>query len=122
YKRLSALWNCPDVAASYPAPPGRGGRWDQGNTVLVDDSPEKARSEPYNAITIPAFLGGGEPERRAVLPLVHDYLNTLACQVDVSRYMRMHPFRAEDVLDEFYTKSRQARAKPRRQTLEAQPC
>lgn len=107
YKRLSAVWGDPLIRASYPsdhddaglridraaAEEGRQwtpGSWNQGNTVLIDDSKEKARSEPYNAIEIPEFVG---VEKEVVLPRVHDYLNTLACQADVSTYIRVHPFK-----------------------------
>ncbi|OIW29836.1 HAD-like protein [Coniochaeta ligniaria NRRL 30616] len=83
YKRLSAVWDD-------PAGRWNPGSWNQGNTVLIDDSKEKARSEPYNAIEIPEFLG---EEKEHVLPRVHDYLNTLACQADVSTYIRVHPFK-----------------------------
>ncbi|ROW15447.1 hypothetical protein VPNG_02347 [Cytospora leucostoma] len=94
YKRLTALWSDPVVAASYPADrEGFAGRcWDQGNTVLIDDSVEKARSEPHNAITIPEFTGDmtTTPD---ILPMVHDYLNELCYQEDVSAYIRANPFK-----------------------------
>lgn len=106
YKRLSAVWSDPVIRATYPsdyddaglrigeAATRRVGRkpgsWNQGNTVLIDDSKEKARSEPHNAIEIPEFVG---VETDHVLPRVHDYLNTLACQADVSSYIRVHPFK-----------------------------
>ncbi|KAK0651787.1 HAD-like domain-containing protein [Cercophora newfieldiana] len=90
YKRLTTLWEDPVVAASHPD----GGQWNQGNTVLIDDSTEKARSEPYNAITLPEFVGDMH-ETPEVLPLVHDYLNTLAVQADISTYIRTHPFNTD---------------------------
>ncbi|KAK1770647.1 HAD-like domain-containing protein [Phialemonium atrogriseum] len=107
YKRLTSVWADPAVAAAHPT----GGAWDQGNTVLVDDSAEKARSEPFNAVQIPEFVGGGGGDGAAaaaaageagsgdaddalILPRVHDYLNTLACQQDISMYIRANPFRA----------------------------
>ncbi|KAJ9157116.1 HAD-like protein [Coniochaeta hoffmannii] len=120
YKRLSKVWADRTVQATYPpdyddagmriddddddedeAVGGdrrrrrrrRPGSWNQGNTVLIDDSREKARSEPYNAIEIPEFSG---VEKEEVLPRVHDYLNTLACQADVSTYIRVNPFKALD--------------------------
>ncbi|KUI57957.1 hypothetical protein VP1G_05214 [Cytospora mali] len=94
YKRLTALWDDPVVRASYPKDrEGFGGRcWDQGNTVLIDDSVEKARSEPHNAITIPEFTGDMS-EAPNILPMVHDYLNELCFQEDVSTYIRAHPFK-----------------------------
>ena len=95
YKRLTRLWADPVVAASHPGAAARGAVWDQGNTVLIDDSAEKARSEPFNAVQIPEFGGDGDAEgESSILPQVHDYLNTLACQVDISRYIRAHPFKA----------------------------
>lgn len=122
YKRLSTVWADPAVRATYPpdyddagrriedgddedgwgrwnSSPRKSGFWNQGNTVLIDDSREKARSEPHNAIEIPEFLGGkevGEEEALRVLPRVHDYLNTLAGQADVSTYVRVHPFKPVD--------------------------
>jgi hypothetical protein len=111
YKRLGSAWADPAVRATYPADyddagvriTGGGGGvgcegdhhrkpgcWNQGNTVLIDDSREKARSEPFNAIEIPEFNG---VEKEHVLPRVHDYLNTLACQADVSTYIRVNPFK-----------------------------
>lgn len=89
YKRLTTLWNNPVVRASFPH---EGGRWNQGNTVLIDDSAEKARSEPHNAITLPEFTGDTD-EEVDVLPKVHDYLNELCYQEDVSAYMRANPFK-----------------------------
>ncbi|KAG6023394.1 hypothetical protein E4U40_003978 [Claviceps sp. LM458 group G5] len=90
YKRLSGLWSDPEVMASHPNAV-EGGRWDQTNTVLVDDSTEKGRSEPYNILAIPEFAGL-QAEPANVLPQVHDYLNNLCHQSDVSRYMRSTPF------------------------------
>ncbi|KAK3940814.1 hypothetical protein QBC46DRAFT_407886 [Diplogelasinospora grovesii] len=91
YKRLTRLWSDPVVQSAHPY----GEEWSQGNTVLIDDSIEKARSEPYNAITLPEFLGD-TAENPEVLPLVHDYLNTLAYQADISTYIRTHPFNVND--------------------------
>jgi hypothetical protein len=87
YKRLTRLWDDPVVAATHP----EGKPWNQGNTVLIDDSTEKARSEPHNAITLAEFSGDVE-ENPAVLPHVHDYLNALTMQADVSTFIRTVPF------------------------------
>lgn len=87
YKRLTRLWSDPVVAACHPD----GAPWNQGNTVLIDDSAEKARSEPYNAVTLPEFAGDVD-ERPQVLALVQDYLDTLAWQMDISTYIRARPF------------------------------
>ncbi|KAI1466421.1 HAD-like domain-containing protein [Daldinia caldariorum] len=91
YKRLSALWADPTVAASHPEF-AEGKRWSQADTLLVDDSIEKARSEPYNIIEIPEFEGHAT-EPGFVLPQVHDYINECARQADVSTYIRNQPFK-----------------------------
>ncbi len=98
YKRLTRLWADRDIQAAHPDARA-GGRWDQTNTVLVDDSAEKARSEPFNFVGVPEFFGnnagaaGGA--RDFVLPLVHDYLNSLCFQTNVSDYIRRNPFRPD---------------------------
>ncbi|KAK1989448.1 phosphoprotein phosphatase [Colletotrichum cereale] len=91
YKRLDMVWRETDVQAAHPDA-AYGGCWDQSNTVLVDDSLEKARSEPYNLLQIPEFFGDAD-EPGYVVPQVHDYLNTLCYQSDVSAYMRENPFK-----------------------------
>ncbi|KAI0967524.1 HAD-like domain-containing protein [Xylaria arbuscula] len=88
YKRLTALWNNPAVAASHPD----GEKWTQLNTVLVDDSSEKARSEPFNLVQIPDFIGNAE-EPGFVLPQVHDYLNECSQRANVSAYIKSQPFK-----------------------------
>ena len=110
YKRLSKVWDNPLVKSSYPhgyndhgifVPEEERkkleekgewvkGSWSQGNTVLIDDSKEKARSEPYNAVEIPEFKGDMAED---VLPRVRGYLERLARQADVSTFMRVQPFK-----------------------------
>ncbi|KAK4179072.1 HAD-like domain-containing protein [Triangularia setosa] len=97
YKRLGTVWNDANINPN--------GLWDQGNTVLIDDSAEKARSEPHNAVTIPEFLGDLTPAEEGgreweVLPAVHEYLNKLAATQDVSRFIRQSPFKMEMALNE----------------------
>lgn len=53
YKKLDKIWNTPEIQASF-FPAGRG-RWDQTNTILVDDSHLKALQEPHNLLQIPEF-------------------------------------------------------------------
>lgn len=98
YKRLHVLWDDPVVAASHPdaAEKGAGGknkRWSQADTVLIDDSLEKGRSEPHNLIEIPEFTSDN-PEVADILPQVHDYINACASQENVSSFMRVTPFKA----------------------------
>lgn len=90
YKRLTRLWADPAVGGAHPAA-AAGAVWTQGNTVLIDDSAEKARSEPHNAVTLPEFAGDVDEAPR-VLELVEEYLDALAWQMDVSTYIRVKPF------------------------------
>lgn len=83
YKRLSVMWR--DLETRL------GQRWDQSNTLLVDDSSEKSRSEPFNLIQLPEFKGNIQ-EAGYVLPQVHDYINACAQQRDISSFARLHPF------------------------------
>ncbi|KAK0101008.1 hypothetical protein ONS95_013003 [Cadophora gregata] len=92
YKRLTKLWDDPKIAAAHPSFEF-GGRWSHVNTVLVDDSPEKGRTEPFNMISIPEFFGD-ENEPGQILPQVHDYLNSLSMHSNVAAYLRARPFRA----------------------------
>lgn len=91
YKRLESIWNDPRVAASHPEAQ-HGKRWDQTNTVLIDDSKEKSRSQPYNIIQLPEFEGD-TTEPGYVLPQVHNYLNECAIQQDISSFIRENPFK-----------------------------
>ncbi|KAI5865442.1 HAD-like protein [Durotheca rogersii] len=96
YKRLSILWGDPAVAESHPQA-ATGGRWSQRDTVLVDDSLEKGRSEPHNLICIPEFSGndddGGDNNAPdTILPQVHDYINECSFQSDISAFMYSQPF------------------------------
>jgi hypothetical protein len=93
YKRLTKLWSDNKVARSHPLW-ASGGRWNQTNTVLVDDSLEKGRSEPFNLVEIPEFFGD-EREIGEFLPQVHDFLNHLSMHSNVSACLRARPFKAQ---------------------------
>jgi hypothetical protein len=93
YKRLTKLWSDNKVARSHPLW-AVGGRWDQTNTVLIDDSIEKGRSEPFNLVEIPEFFGD-EKEVGEFLPQVHDFLNHLSMHSNVSACLRARPFKAQ---------------------------
>jgi hypothetical protein len=92
YKRLTKLWSDNKIARSHPLW-ASGGRWTQTNTVLVDDSLEKGRSEPFNLVEIPEFFGD-ENESGEILPQVHDFLNHLSLHSNVSACLRAQPFKA----------------------------
>ncbi|ETI23041.1 hypothetical protein G647_04837 [Cladophialophora carrionii CBS 160.54] len=95
YKRLEPVWQ--DEAIQMKADPGK--RWDQSNTVLVDDSQIKALAQPHNLLQIPEFLNN-EPKtglqaklawrltEEAIVQSVQQKLEELTWQVDVSRLIR----------------------------------
>lgn len=91
YKRLTSIWKDPRIATSHPAYQ-MGGRWDQTNTVLVDDSLDKGRSEPYNLIEVPEWTGDVHD---IALPQVHDYLNHLSLHSNVSGCLYAQPFKPQ---------------------------
>ena len=91
YKRLTQVWSDVSIQTTHPFAM-YGQFWDQSNTILIDDSIEKGRSEPHNLVEIPEFSGMAE-EQAEVLPQVHDYLNILCYQGNISSFVRQHPFR-----------------------------
>ena len=89
YKRLERVWNNPQIQGRHPlASEGKG--WHQGNTVLIDDSVEKSRSEPYNFLEVPGFTGhrGEDPN---LLKELAEYLAVLRMQTNVSSYIFRNP-------------------------------
>lgn len=90
YKRLTSLWKDQVIAKSHPEY-HRGCRWDQTNTILIDESPEKARSEPYNLIAIPEFTGSSQ-EQGDVLASVQNFLDDLSMISNISSFCRHQPF------------------------------
>lgn len=97
YKRLERIWNDPEIQAQHPLA-HQGRKWHQGNTVLIDDSVEKSRSEPYNFVGVEEF--DGKPEDPNILENLAVYLSTLRMQTNVSSYIRRYPLKKlrEDVL------------------------
>ncbi|KAI1103562.1 HAD-like domain-containing protein [Jackrogersella minutella] len=93
YKRLSVVWSNRSIQSRHPGA-DTGMFWHQGNTLLLDDSHEKARSEPFNHIPIPEFKGDRN-EVGYVLPQVHDYINKCAFQANVSSYIKETAFGVE---------------------------
>lgn len=81
YKHLRWLWDDPTVQASAcrsrnPDTPGTelsdpgSGTWDQTNTILVDNSLDKADSESYNLVQVEEFTGKAGDARDDVLSIV----------------------------------------------------
>ncbi|KAF9093439.1 hypothetical protein BGX29_009920 [Mortierella sp. GBA35] len=75
-------------------------RYDQSNTVLIDDSPHKSQLQPHNCLIIPDFdkermESGTDQELLKVIR----YLKDLMEYDNVSAFMRIRPF---DTNSEYY--------------------
>ncbi|OQE21760.1 hypothetical protein PENSTE_c011G04533 [Penicillium steckii] len=73
-----------ELAASFP----EGQRWDQSNTILIDDSKLKALSEPYNILEIPEFTNDPNIDESMLFTKVLARLDTLSRHDDVSKMLR----------------------------------
>lgn len=95
YKTLETVWTSRQIQASYPGKAQKGGskakkqasRWDQTNTILIDDSKLKALSEPYNLIEIPEFTNNPAIDESDIFPKVLQRLELLAKCDDVSKML-----------------------------------
>ncbi|KAJ5822797.1 NLI interacting factor [Penicillium robsamsonii] len=72
-------------AAKLPA----GHRWDQTNTILIDDSKLKASSEPFNILEIPEFNNDPNIDETKLFIKVLNRLDFLAHHDDVSKVLRV---------------------------------
>lgn len=72
-------------AAKLPA----GHRWDQTNTILIDDSKLKASSEPFNILEIPEFANDPNVDETKLFTKVLNRLDYLAHHDDVSKVLRV---------------------------------
>jgi len=98
YKQLTWVWDSPKVQSFHPEA-RKGLRWDQTNTVLLDDSILKASAEPSNLIKMPEFLGYRQPDETkygSVLSQVAGYLEDTKYWADVSAFIRANPFRIDE--------------------------
>jgi hypothetical protein len=99
YKQLEKLWEDNAIQAAYPKPPteksedsgaegtiesGEPVKWDQTNTVLIDDSARKAVGQPYNIIEIPEFTADPDIDEEKNLHTVMRQLRVLSYHTDVS--------------------------------------
>ncbi|KAL4918032.1 HAD-like domain-containing protein [Aspergillus aurantiobrunneus] len=92
YKTLDTVWSSKEIQASYSSKTKNGpkakkqvSRWDQTNTVLIDDSKLKALSEPYNLIDIPEFTNDPTIDESTIFPRVLQRLEILSTCDDVSK-------------------------------------
>ncbi|OAG37884.1 hypothetical protein AYO21_07856 [Fonsecaea monophora] len=95
YKKLEPIWEDKKIRKKA----GTGRKWDQSNTVLVDDSQLKGLAQPHNLLQIPEFLNnapreGGpalfnwQREQEQIVYSIQQKLEELKWQVDVSRMIR----------------------------------
>lgn len=89
YKQLAWVWEDDFIQASSAEFEDV---WDQSNTVLLDDSIEKAAGEPFNLIQIEEFEAKKDQMECDVLGQVVQYLEALKWQKDVSSHMKRYPF------------------------------
>ncbi|KAI9796230.1 MAG: hypothetical protein M1835_004492 [Candelina submexicana] len=98
YKRLEWVWEDDSIAVSHPHY-AKGGRWDQSNTVLIDDATLKATAQPHNLLEVPEFTGGAAQMKLDLLRQVVGYVEELRWQVDVSSFIKQNPFRVDSGWD-----------------------
>lgn len=89
YKRLHKVWSDPEIKNSHPA----GQPWTQMNTVLIDDSSAKAKSEPYNLVEVEEFENKPWQKIDDALRRVRAYMEEVAMWSNVSNYMKDVPFK-----------------------------
>ncbi|KAJ5280003.1 hypothetical protein N7478_005375 [Penicillium angulare] len=115
YKELKKVWDTPEIQEAYPGNGGKskggtggkfskkqkqkqnkrqpyypeGQRWDQTNTILIDDSKIKALSEPYNILEIPEFTNNPNVDETMLFRRVLDRLDALSHHDDVSKVFRV---------------------------------
>ncbi|KAL6713082.1 hypothetical protein ACLMJK_009203 [Lecanora helva] len=101
YKRLDRVWDDASIQRRRPYHGSEGGRWDQHNTLLIDDSVLKASAQPYNHIEVPEFVKGGDcgigvgkdgSGGCSVLEQVVGYLEEARRWSDVSAFVRERKF------------------------------
>lgn len=73
-----------EQASKLPA----GQRWDQTNTILIDDSKLKALSEPFNILEIPEFNDNPDIDESKLFAKVLHYLDICSRHDDVSKVLR----------------------------------
>ncbi|KAL8676571.1 MAG: hypothetical protein Q9186_006920 [Xanthomendoza sp. 1 TL-2023] len=98
FKRLDRIWSIDRIQRTHPDF-GKGQRWGQWNTLLLDDSVLKASAQPYNAVVVPAFTKEGvtrEAGGTDILSQVVAYLETARTFGDVSSFVRERPFQISD--------------------------
>lgn len=87
YKQLSWIWEDPTLQLNAPL-----GGWSQRDTVLVDDSIDKAAAEPHNLIEVDEFTNSAAQKENSTLLDVISYLERIRWYENVSAEIRAAPF------------------------------
>ncbi|CAJ0749320.1 1767_t:CDS:2 [Entrophospora sp. SA101] len=71
-------------------------KFDQTNTIIIDDSSIKTKLQPFNAIVVKNFDNklsnlGNDMELRNIIK----YLETLKCQSNISSYIKSTPYNSQ---------------------------
>ncbi|KAN0073468.1 hypothetical protein V8E54_008688 [Elaphomyces granulatus] len=74
-------------------------RWNQSNTVLIDDSSYKASGQPYNIIEVPEFKKKSNSAEANIFPMLLQKLKELSTSDDVSRTIRFWNMESPDIAD-----------------------
>lgn len=112
YKELEKVWADPSIQKKYPSKKDKAGsslyqvvknqldsidadmtgvlnrRWDQSNTVLIDDSTLKAAGNPYNILEVPEFTNDPNDDDSKVLVTVLARIKALSMSNNVSQRLR----------------------------------
>jgi len=97
YKNLEKVWADPAIQAAHPWGERFGVRWDQSNTLLLDDSVVKAAYQPYNLINVPELTKERLVKERekgavSVLKSVREYLDEARYYANVAVLVKEDPF------------------------------
>jgi hypothetical protein len=95
YKTLERVWKG-EFMIYHPNQPDQI-VFDQTNTVLFDDSTEKAVAHPFNLVNIPEYTATiFQTKNDTALQQCIEYLEDVKWQSNVSAYMRQYPFECLD--------------------------
>ncbi|MCJ1329747.1 hypothetical protein MMC10_006427 [Thelotrema lepadinum] len=97
YKRLENIWDDGNLQMSHPHY-ASGGRWSQANTILIDDSVDKAAAQPFNHIEVPEFDRKEIKREKGdrVLVGVIGYLERARMWLDVSSFIARQRVQSDD--------------------------
>lgn len=87
YKKLDKIWDDETVQKTA----GAGNRWDQSNTILVDDSKLKALAQPHNLLQVPEYTANDDPakaqgKRKQNHKIQQDILKQLEMKLEELKY------------------------------------